>query len=117
MNIPRNKHLELQRAGFLCSQSLGIVHILLFLCSSAFSYCFVTLFPVRTEKSKHFGNSAQQPEVRASYLVLYLAGARDLFSQLLQATGKKNNIFPAAKLFCVFALQLLLQRGAGIVMG
>lgn len=65
MGIPIAKHLELQRAGFLFSQSLGTMHILLFLCSSAFCCGFVTLVPVRKEKSKHFGNSAWQPEVGA----------------------------------------------------
>lgn len=102
MNIPRTKHLELQPAGFLYSQSLGIsFHF------SAFCCCFVTLFPVRIEKSKHFGNSARQPEVGA---VLGWFGAQvlcggvwtwDLFAQMLQATGKKSNISCSKTVLCV----------------
>lgn len=96
MNIPIGEHLELQCAGFLCSQTWGTVHILLFLCSSAFRCCFVALFPVRKEKSKHFGNSAQQQKWGQLFYLhcgcllflgsgslwwgLYLAGASDLFA-------------------------------------
>lgn len=64
-----SKHLELQRAGFLCSHSWGAVPVLSFLCSSALCCCFVTLFPVRIEKSQHFGSSAQQPGVGQLFVI------------------------------------------------